>query len=54
MFSKCFVVVVRLILYVPYLAGVLGDGADDCGIYLNEMIEFCSRTLVQNNEIQAL
>ena len=39
---------------MSHLAGVLDDGAGDCGIYLNEMMRFCPRTLVQDNEMQAL
>ena len=43
---------VRVVLYVPYLAGVLDDGADDCGIYLNEMMWFYSSKLKQDNKVQ--
>ena len=39
---------------MSHLAGVLDDGVGDCGIYINDMMGFYSRTSVQNNEIQAL
>ena len=34
---------------MPHMAGVLDDRADDCGIYLNEMMGFYSMTLEEDN-----
>ena len=39
---------------MSHLAGVLDDGADDCGIYLDKMIGFYSCSLEQDKTLQAL